>query len=257
MAGKSQVACRFTLESLFERGACYLWTFTFREAHSVSEGFRAWGLAQRDLVDKLGFRGVRVAELHPGGHGLHIHVVALGYYDVDHVRYVACRYGFGRINVSKRIKSNGLLYVTKYLSKERLPGLCGRRLWATVGGGIESFKTRVRDVQCHSLRSRCLKAVRSAYPKLASAALLIGAFWYHNEAIRTGNDLASPAMVKALQVTVSNEWYTHLRFDRLPVVCHAADRMAGAPPVPPAVGAVARNLVINSTIAVQLEFPRV
>lgn len=112
----------------------YLWTFTFREVEALSDARKCWSVAAKNLKRRMAFRGLRVFELHPGGHGLHVHVLTDKRFDVVQVRRIAQLYRFGRIHV-KMIPKNKAHYVAKYLSKQtRALALKGCRLWAAFGG---------------------------------------------------------------------------------------------------------------------------
>ena len=90
-------------------------------------------------------RGVRVFELHPGGHGLHVHVVTDQYYRVEDVRAALRGTGWGRIHVTRC--SSGAEYVAKYVGKARRSGeLKGVRLWAAFGIPRDQ-RTCVRDIE--------------------------------------------------------------------------------------------------------------
>jgi hypothetical protein len=110
---------------------------------------------QHELVRIVGFRGVRVYELHPGGHGLHIHAVTANRHNVNEVRHFSDSFGFGRINV-KAIPAASADYIAKYLTKSRRsPELKGRRLWACMG-----FKgVRIKDCEIDSPLSRAIKKI--------------------------------------------------------------------------------------------------
>lgn len=124
-----------------------MWTFTLPVVLQPREAARKWQLLQRDLVRSLGMYGVRVFEAHPGGHGLHVHMVVSGRYDVNQVRPLCLRHGWGRINV---IRVSAPQYVAKYLTKSSR-GLGwswrGLRMWSILGKKLwPSLPTRVLDV---------------------------------------------------------------------------------------------------------------
>lgn len=152
---KSRVACQMSIDLLLQgKTTAFLWTFTVPENRlDPRETARRWNRCQRKLVGRLGFVGVRVFELHPGGHGLHIHLVCRQRYPVCAVRDVTTRYGFGRINV-KAIPAISGGYIAKYLTKQTLqdfPELKGLRLWAKIGTKISDWKgVKVNDVFCDS-----------------------------------------------------------------------------------------------------------
>lgn len=140
----SKLACEWSVERLADP---HLWTFTLPVVLLPREAARMWQKLQRDLVRSLGMYGVRVFEAHPGGHGLHVHMVVSGRYDVNKVRAICLKHGWGRINVI-RVSHPG--YVAKYLTKSsREDGWKwrGLRLWAVLGKKLwPSSPTRVLDV---------------------------------------------------------------------------------------------------------------
>lgn len=136
---------------------CYFWTFTFPKAQGWQEISDAWREIHQAL-DKYPMRwpwcGIRVYELHPGGHGVHIHCLCPFRYDIHEIRQALvlgphvplC----GRINV-KHIpgdRESIARYMAEYLVKWRFANKAprGTRLWATFGLN-KSEKTQVRDIQ--------------------------------------------------------------------------------------------------------------
>lgn len=133
---KSNVAYLFTARNMSKNlSNIYFWTFTLPYQLPVSEAIACWNYLLTDLRRSVAFRrGVRVFELHPGGHGLHVHVLMQSYYDVDSVRKCCRRCGWGRVNVKRVFNvSDSIDYVGKYLSKSRPESLKGVRLWAALG----------------------------------------------------------------------------------------------------------------------------
>ncbi len=133
---KSAEVCAMAIDSLLAgRESCRLWTFTVPFVQPPRVTAHMWSLLQRDLVRGLHFQAVRVFELHPRGHGLHVHAITPHFYPVDFVRAISREHGWGRIHV-KLIPSCVAGYVTKYLSKQfwrPFKELAGMRLWACVG----------------------------------------------------------------------------------------------------------------------------
>lgn len=126
-------------------GWVYLWTFTRVEADPVAVSCVEWNKLSKRLVRECGLYGVRVYELHPGGHGLHVHLVTGRRFDVGAVRAVVDRLGWGRLDV-KRVPWKRRHYVAKYVTKAARAGeLAGRRLWATLGRG-PCERVRCQDV---------------------------------------------------------------------------------------------------------------
>ena len=80
------------------------WTFTFRQVLPVDVARKCWERGLKLLRKHFGSKlvGLRAFEIHPGGHGLHIHVVTPEWLNVNEVRYVLSRMKgcpFGRIDV--------------------------------------------------------------------------------------------------------------------------------------------------------------
>ncbi len=136
-----------------ESAKVYLWTFTFKRVIPIKEASRRWNILRQNLVRQMGVKGLRVFELHPGGHGLHVHMIVCERISVELVRGYALGAGFGRIHV-KAISSKYADYVVKYVGKQKREGcLKGVRLWQTVG-----FKgTRVKDVVTDNAIKRQMK----------------------------------------------------------------------------------------------------
>ena len=153
---KSKIACRFSIDTLL--AGCvgsYMWTFTTPKKYPVRLTALMWGELSRNLVRSLGFRGVRVFELHPGGHGLHIHVITDKRYNVNSIRHYSRMAGFGRIDVSYKHLS-GADYVSKYLGKQHRPkALKGLRLWQCLGFS----GSKVKDIVLDSRLSLAIKTI--------------------------------------------------------------------------------------------------
>jgi len=141
---------------LLQNPKLYFWTFTFREVHSQKDAMRLWNQFLTLLKRKLGFRGVRVLELHED-HGCHFHVITNQRFQIRKILGFAQRYGFGRLSV-KPVNDPGsaVAYLCKYLSNPR-PGCLKRaRLWSAFGN-IE--RTRVKDVLTDTPMSRLLRRI--------------------------------------------------------------------------------------------------
>jgi hypothetical protein len=164
---KSYMALQFSLERIAKgQEFVYLWTFTLPVKLPVPDACALWTSLCRELVRKVGFSGVRVYEMHPGGHGLHVHCVVGERYDVNDVREVCKRIGWGRVHV-KAIASENAGYVGKYLRKaKRCEELRGRRLWAPFGP-FRVIACRVRNVEVDSPQIRIYR--RLDVPRIAHA----------------------------------------------------------------------------------------
>jgi len=144
---KSAMAFRFSCVAFFESTkSAYFWTFTFKNRHSIPEACERWSKFANALAKygrqngKDTIYGLRVFELHPGGHGLHIHALFNRRISIHAVRRRAEEYGFWWIDVrkvtAKTAEGDVLLseYLSKYLAKSaRPPELKGRRIWAAIG----------------------------------------------------------------------------------------------------------------------------
>jgi hypothetical protein len=154
---KSRSAFEFTVRKMLRQNPkLYFWTFTFREVHSQKNAMRLWNQFLTLLKRKLGFRGVRVLELHEE-HGCHFHVITNQRFPIRKILMFAARYGFGRLNV-KPVQDPGtaIAYLCKYLSKPR-PGCLKRaRLWSAFGK-IE--RTRVKDVLTDTPMTRLIRRI--------------------------------------------------------------------------------------------------
>lgn len=154
---KSTCAFLMNAERLWQKGfRVYFWTFTFNVCHSDWESAELWRDFLHHLRISLGgdWSGVRVSEIHPGGHGTHFHALINRRLNVNVVRRIAKCHGFGRIfvevadqNLTPSGESAAALYLSKYLSKSRSGpvGKTGRstRRWAAFG---PMPKTRVKDL---------------------------------------------------------------------------------------------------------------
>lgn len=141
----------------------YFWTFTFKECTTVKEGSKKWTQLLQALKRNF-FRiaGVRRFELHPGGHGLHIHCLFDARLDVNKVRPIAKKFGFGRIHVVRVAATDAkkqASYLAKYLSKSDRP-FCfkHRRLWANIG---EYVGFKVKNCICDSPFIRFYRKIRN------------------------------------------------------------------------------------------------
>jgi len=116
----------------------YFWTVTFRELRSdwvQSKAFTEFlHELKRHIDPDIG--GVKVAELHPGGHGVHFHFLCNRRVSVQVVRLWGRQFGIGRIYVEVA-DQNSAEYMAKYLSKRGAAPFCesGRRQrrWACFG----------------------------------------------------------------------------------------------------------------------------
>ena len=81
------------------------------------------------------FSGIRVFQLHPRGHGLHVHVLTGQWYAVGVVRKMWSRVGGGRIDVTIiPISCRDYLSGDIVKQRERPAAFRGVRMWQTFGG---------------------------------------------------------------------------------------------------------------------------
>jgi len=124
-----------------EEGFCYLWTLTCAEWTGPRELVRLWSNLQKRLVED-GAVGVRVLERgEKGERRWHLHLVTRQRWDVNRVRELSTREGFGRIHVRK-IPLEKAGYVAKYVTK-RGDAEEGVRMWSCFGWS----GSRVRDIR--------------------------------------------------------------------------------------------------------------
>jgi len=142
MSIKSKTALEFSMERFFKGFSnCYMWTFTFADVIGKQEMRSRW----QTLVNGFNYhkiQGIRVFEVHPLGHGFHIHMVTRFRYDVNFIRHLCVLAGFGRIHVM-RCPVSASSYLTKYVSDFDREGCQkGMRLWA----GIRFQCTHIRSL---------------------------------------------------------------------------------------------------------------
>lgn len=129
MVGKQirEIRCDDVLRFFMEnnRGLCFL-TLTTPDVVTIHEIRKRWRSLRHYLAERegAGFKYVMNYELHPRGHGWHIHGVFNRYINLrgEGLRQLR-RYGFGMINV-KKVNSLG---VSQYLSKHCLKAYRGVR----------------------------------------------------------------------------------------------------------------------------------
>lgn len=121
---KTVAALRLSVENLWQPGfRVYMWTFTFKVVQCDWVASKLFSDFLRELHQSIGgdWSGVKVAELHPGGHGVHYHVLVNRRLSVWAVRLIAPRFAIGRIDVrvcNQNMSEMGQ-YLAKYLSKSK------------------------------------------------------------------------------------------------------------------------------------------
>jgi len=162
---KRSISFEMSFDRYFKGFAsCYLWTITLPIVCSTDEFRDRWNRMQIYMRRK-GWSGIRVYELHPGGHGWHVHLVTRSRIDVNEFRIVAHQAGFGRVHV-KRIPVSAGKYIGKYLQKSFEDAVKGVRLlgfikWAdwVRQSSLESYGT----IGAH-MRTICDETVKFFFP---------------------------------------------------------------------------------------------
>lgn len=145
----------------------FFWTFTWREVHNDWDYNLLWNNFARRLLDIYPFAcGLRVVEIHPGGHGLHYHLLVNKRISVQLVRRIASRYGIGWVWV-ERATWGSVSYLSKYLTKDK-----GRLFRVHRWGSFGSWTAvRTNNIVIDS------PYMRSRNQILAGAKVTIGAEW--------------------------------------------------------------------------------
>jgi len=165
------LACWWSIAHLIRTcSPCYLWTFTMAKVYPdewfgnmhMSLTCNVKNAARNSTGGKIpkNWGGVRVFEVHPGGHGLHAHWVLRGWMDWKTMQTCALRAGFGKVvHVDPEpIKIDAAYYLAKYLTKQ--DKIRGCRQWSNIGtyDGIGG-----RDIHITSERIERIKKSRQWY----------------------------------------------------------------------------------------------
>jgi len=154
-ATRAQAACFLSIVKLIREhpGDAWLWTLTFAEvmpthyaANMHRNLIKEIAYAQKDGAWPKWWGGVKVAELHPGGHGVHFHWVLAKRVPIDKLLELGHKCGFGIINVHPEPCTEKVAtYLAKYLTKgHAIPGM---KQW----GGIGNFEhCKVADCEMTS-----------------------------------------------------------------------------------------------------------
>jgi hypothetical protein len=182
---RSKAALLFSVRTFFELSERpYFWTFTFKECLAVDDALARWEKFRKALWNwgihpKTGEQtivGLRCFELHPGGHGVHVHALFNRFIHVRTIRRIGAQHGFGRDHVI-RVRSLDQCecladYMAKYCSKQdRPPCFRGRRLWAAIG---KWGATRCKDIEVQSEFVEAFKARRRVINAEAAIAKMEG-----------------------------------------------------------------------------------
>jgi hypothetical protein len=124
---KQQVAFMWSAERLRDTtGHLYFWTFTFKETYDLWQYGGMWKTftkALEHLATEPGLYGMRVCQLHPGGHGLHYHCLINQWIDARQVWQLCRRMGMGcnAVKVKQGSWRGAVKYLCKYLTRETEP----------------------------------------------------------------------------------------------------------------------------------------
>jgi len=184
---RSGVACWWSILNLIQSAEqegvpCFMWTLTFAKTYPDSWCGNMHARLVRALGDdgkagklgKHGFGGVRVTEVHPGGHGIHFHWIIKGRIPLGTVRRRAREAGFGHVFIARdknnrfrRVDAGAAGYVCKYLTKG--DKLAGVRSWACIG---VYDGTKTKDIEFDSASNRVFRDAYRAAKLVGSPAAL-------------------------------------------------------------------------------------
>jgi len=148
-AFKRRAALSCNAKMMGEEGPLYFWTFTFPDRVGPRTALQRWNVLRGALRREFPqLKGIRVIEMHPGGHGAHIHMVTNCYMRVERVRLLALAREFGRIHVKLWIGEveDAANNLSQYVSKgEGYDDLAGVRLVGHVG--LQGKGVSQRDIK--------------------------------------------------------------------------------------------------------------
>jgi len=135
---KSQAAFILSCYRLFDISKrVYFWTFTFKHVWPDWWYPPAWNGFAKEVRNLYGqfCCGMRVIEIHPGGHGLHYHLLVNKRMSIHFIKRIGAKWGMGRISVNRIPADRGcVIYLSKYLGKDFAGKLHGVKRWGTFGG---------------------------------------------------------------------------------------------------------------------------
>lgn len=173
------VRCEDLLTELVKGGHCVFFTLTTKDVVDYAEIRARWRCLRHDLCRALGgARYVMNYEIHPKGHGWHIHGVFDRFVPLDRFLPLIHRHGFGRVDF-RRVGSVG---VANYLTKHCLKAYRGVKMSCASSGSrlrlvntsrglprlqdycykseyLDRLRMIGRDVFCHVRASRSFRPV--------------------------------------------------------------------------------------------------
>lgn len=170
---KRSAALECTLRTMTALGPTYFWTLTtVDEVTDPKEISRRWNsfltVLRREYKGTDKIRGLRLYEMHPGGHGIHVHFVINRFIHVNVVRRIAQATGWGRIHAVSWDEKRGDIatYLKKYLFKSRDVDWCGTRVYSTFG--LKGIATRQSDIEITSPYRTIWQGCAAAFAMFAS-----------------------------------------------------------------------------------------
>lgn len=165
MSIKQKIRLDNCVEYLLKKQQCYFWTFTTVDVVDYRTIADRWRKLRNYLNVKYdGFLYVQNFEIHPKGHGWHIHMLCNVFLNLRDKRLFALikRYGFGRINV-ERVKTKS---VSDYFSKHAIKAYRYHRT-------LEGKSKRYRLVNVSKKFQFPLKDYQWQSPKLEKQKIII------------------------------------------------------------------------------------
>jgi len=139
----------------------------------------AYHYFQRDLIRLFhgNIAGVRVFEVHPGGHGLHVHFLCNRFVPARLVWGLSRKHGLGRVDVV-RADAGISAYLSKYLCKTGPRLAKGLRRWAAFGTsprlGVANVKVETTETEYIKRRNAGRKVPYRDYMVYAKEAKFAG-----------------------------------------------------------------------------------
>jgi hypothetical protein len=124
MYSKQQCAFVWSAERLYlTTGKMYFWTFTFKETYHIWQYMPLWDVfvkALERIANEPNLMGMRVVQMHPGGHGLHFHCLINQWLDARQVWRLCRRLKMGcdAIHLKNKDWREGVKYLCRYMTRD-------------------------------------------------------------------------------------------------------------------------------------------